>query len=113
MEEHQFETLWSYFWYIDSPVTLWIVHILALVVFLLLTLGLFSRTMSVLAYLIAVSYVHRVVPGAFFGLDKINIMLAMYLILGPCGACYSLDRWWKKRRAKERARTSPIDSVRR
>ena len=48
---------WSYFWLIDSPALLWTVHVAALVVFALLTLGLFSRVMSVLAWLIAVSYV--------------------------------------------------------
>lgn len=91
--------MWSYFWLIESPAVLWTVHIAALVVFALLTLGLFSRTMSVLAYVMAVAYVNRVSPGAFFGLDKINCMLAMYLMLGPCGACYSLDRWLARRRA--------------
>lgn len=82
---------WSYFWLIRSPVTLWLAHIAALVVFTLLTLGLFTRVAAVLAYLMAVSYVNRV-PGALFGLDQINCLLAMYLMLGPCGARYSLDR---------------------
>lgn len=111
MKEYHFDTLWSYFWYIKSPTVLWIAHIGALVVFLLLTLGLFSRVMSVLAYLIAVSYVHRVVPGAFFGLDKINCMLAMYLMLGPCGACFSLDRWLKRQKADDDELPPPKRSV--
>lgn len=90
--------VWSYFNYIQSPAILWTVHIAALVVFFLLTIGLFSRIMAVLAYVIAVSYANRVTPGAFFGLDVINCMLAMYLMLGPCGARYSLDRIWRLRR---------------
>jgi uncharacterized membrane protein YphA (DoxX/SURF4 family) len=89
---------WSYFNYIDSPTVLWIVHISALFVFFFLMIGFFSRTMAVLAYLIAVSYAHRVTPGAYFGLDKINCLLAMYLMLGPCGARYSVDRLWRLRR---------------
>jgi len=89
---------WSYFWWIDSPRVLWSVHIAALVVFALLTVGLFSRTSAVLAYLAAVSYVNRV-PGAQFGLDQINVMLAMYLMVGPCGSAYSLDRLIRKARA--------------
>ena len=44
--------------------------------FFLLTIGLFSRTMALLAFLFAVSYANRVTPGAYFGLDKINCMLA-------------------------------------
>ncbi len=90
--------VWSYFDYIQSPTVLWIVHLLALVVFFLLMAGLFSRTMALLAYVIAVSYANRITPGADFGLDKINCMLALYLMLGPCGARYSLDRLWRLRR---------------
>jgi uncharacterized membrane protein YphA (DoxX/SURF4 family) len=93
-----FRAIWSYFDYIPSPTLLWVVHIAALFVFFFLMVGFFSRTMAVLAYFIAVSYAARVTPGAYFGLDKINCMLAMYLMLGPCGARYSLDRIWRLRR---------------
>lgn len=87
---------WSYLWLIDSPGLLWAAHIAGLVVFALLTLGLFTRVVSVLAFLITVSYVNRV-PGSLFGLDQINGLLAMYLMIGPSGACYSLDRWMTRR----------------
>lgn len=87
---------WSHFWGIESTGVLWTVHIAALVVFALLTLGLFSRTMCVLAWLLTVSYAHRA-HGALFGLDQINALLAMYLMVGPCGARWSLDRWWRER----------------
>jgi hypothetical protein len=90
--------IWSHFDYIDSSKVRWAAHIGALSVFALLTLGLFSRTMALLAFLLAVSYANRVTPGAYFGLDKINCMLAMYLMVGPCGARYSLDRLWRMRR---------------
>ena len=99
LEQVHSEYVWSYFWLIESPEVLWAAHIGALVVFALLTIGFMSRIMSVLAFVIAVSYVHRVMPGAFFGLDKINCMLAMYLMLGPSGAYFSVDRWLAKRRA--------------
>ena len=89
---------WSYFWLIESPGLLWTVHMAALAVFLMFALGCYSRVTSVLSYLAAVAYVNRV-PGALFGLDQINVMLAMYVMLGPSGARYSLDRWWQLRRA--------------
>lgn len=89
---------WSYFWWLDTPAKLWTAHIAALVVFLLLTLGLFSRVMAPLAAIATLSYIHRV-PGALFGLDQINALLAIYLCIGPCGARYSLDAWIKKSRA--------------
>jgi hypothetical protein len=92
------DTPWSHFYFINSPKMMWTVHIAALAIFFMLTIGLFSRTMAVLAFLLAVSYANRVTPGAYFGLDKVNTMLAMYLMLGPCGARYSVDRLWRLRR---------------
>lgn len=89
---------WSHLWWCDSPGALWATHLAALGVFFCLAIGFCTRTMSVLAYLLAVSYVHRVLP-AFFGLDKINCMLAMYLMLGPSGAYFSVDRWLARRKA--------------
>ncbi|MES1213298.1 MAG: HTTM domain-containing protein [Singulisphaera sp.] len=81
---------WSYFWWINSPNVLWSVHIAALVAFFLLMIGLYSRVAAVASFVAAVSYVNRV-PGAQFGLDQINVMLATYLMLGPCGQRYSVD----------------------
>jgi hypothetical protein len=89
--------VWSYFWWIDSPALLWIVHVAALVVFAMLMLGFYSRVVAVLAYIAAISYAQRITPGAYFGLDRINCLLAMYLMLGPCGARYSLDAWLRRR----------------
>ncbi len=100
----------SLFYWIDSAWLLWSVHIFALAVFACLMLGLFSRTVSVLAFALAVSYAQRVSPGAYFGLDKVNCMLAMYLMLGPCGARYSLDRIWRIRKGKH-TNTEPRTSA--
>jgi len=91
-------SVWSLFFFIEQPWLLWCVHIFALLVFFCLMVGLFSRTAAVLGFALAVSYAHRVSPGAFFGLDKLNCMLAMYLMLGPCGARYSIDRLRQLRR---------------
>lgn len=89
--------VWSYFWLIHSRGALWAAHIAALAVFAMLTLGLFTRIVSVLAFLITVAYVNRI-PSAQFGLDQINVMLSMYLMIGPSGAAYSLDRLWARSR---------------
>ena len=83
---------WSYLWLIKSNGLLWTVHLAGLVVFAMLTIGWYSRITSVLAYVITVAYVNRL-PGSLFGLDQINGLLAMYLMFGPSGARYSVDRW--------------------
>jgi len=89
---------WSYLTGIESPTVLWTVHIAALVVFAMLMLGLFTRVVSILAWVAAISYFHRA-EGALFGLDQINIMLAMYLMIGASGDAWSLDRVIARHRA--------------
>jgi uncharacterized membrane protein YphA (DoxX/SURF4 family) len=91
--------IWTYFYWIHTPSALWIAHIAGLIVFALLIVGIFSRVMAVLAFLITASYANRVGHTALFGLDDINSLLAIYLMVGPCGDAYSLDRLWKRRRA--------------
>jgi uncharacterized membrane protein YphA (DoxX/SURF4 family) len=91
---------WSHLYWVDSPALLWALHIAALVVFLLLMIGLFSRVMAILACIITLSYCHRL-TGTLFGLDQINAFIAMYLTLGPCGAAYSVDRWLAHRRGDD------------
>lgn len=88
---------WSIFWYMESPWLLWTTHIAALISFAFLTLGLFTRASSILAFLFTLSYCHRL-QGALFGLDQINALLATYLMVGPSGAVWSLDRWLDKKR---------------
>ena len=84
-----------------DPTTLWVLHVLALAVFAMFAAGLFTRVTAVLSFLLAVSYANRL-SLALFGLDQLNCMLAMYLMLGPCGAHYSLDSWWKRRASRSR-----------
>jgi Vitamin K-dependent gamma-carboxylase len=81
----------SYLSYVESPALLWTLHIAALVVFALLTVGLCTRIVAPLALVITISYCHRL-SGALFGLDQINVLLATYLAIAPCGAAFSLDR---------------------
>jgi hypothetical protein len=99
---------WSLFYWIKPTWLLWMVHIFALLIFFMMFVGLFSRATSVLGFLLAVSYANRVTPGAFFGLDKTNCMLALYLMLGPCGARYSIDSLWRLHRGD---RSEPPDST--
>jgi hypothetical protein len=96
---HQGGFAWSYLWYVESPGLLWVLHGTGLIIFAMLTLGLYTRVTAVLAWIVTVSYCQRL-TGAFFGLDQVNAMLALYLMLGPSGAVYSLDAI-RRRRAGE------------
>ena len=103
---------WSHLWLCRSPGALWGAHLLALGVFTLLMVGLYTRPVSILAYLITVSYANRV-PAALFGLDQINALLALYLMLGPSGAAFSLDLWVLRRQARRAGKElpGPVPSV--
>jgi hypothetical protein len=94
------DLFWSHWHWIESPAAMWAAHIAALIVFALLALGLFTRVVSIFAWLLTISYAHRVMPGALFGLDDVNAMLAMYLLIGPSGAAYSLDGWLVLRKGR-------------
>lgn len=90
---------WSHLFYVESSAwSLWAAHGLALVILALFTVGLATRVTSILAFLITVSYSHRL-ASAQFGLDQINAMLAMYLMVGPSGHALSVDRWWRWRQS--------------
>ena len=99
---HESPFAWSYLNWIQSTSLLWAAHIAALAILAMFTLGVASRATSILAFVITVSYANRA-PGALFGLDQINGLLAMYLMVGPCGAAYSLDRVFAKFRCQGRA----------
>lgn len=88
---------WSFFWLARTPAAVAALHAAMLVACTLLTVGLFTRAASWATLALAISYVNRV-PGALFGLDQINLMLAMYLAVGPAGDAWSLDRWLAARR---------------
>jgi hypothetical protein len=83
---------WSHLWLSDSPAYVWTMHLVALAIFICLTLGLWTRITSVLACLLTLSYCHRLI-GSLFGLDQVNTMLTLYLLVGRSGDVWSLDRW--------------------
>jgi len=87
----------SYLNYVESPALLWTLHLAGLAIFALLTVGLLTRYVAPLALVITISYCHRL-KGALFGLDQVNVMLATYLAISPCGAVFSLDRYLAGRR---------------
>ena len=88
---------YSFWWFVPNHL-IHVVHWSCVAVFVLFTLGLWTRLTAVLSFVILVSYAYRV-PVALFGLDQINAMLTMYLMVGPCGERLSLDQWWKNRQA--------------
>jgi Vitamin K-dependent gamma-carboxylase len=88
----------SVWYHITETPTMWLVHCICLVIFLLFTLGLFTRTTSVLAWAASLNYIHRS-QLILFGQDTMQTILITYLMIGPSGATLSLDALRKRYRA--------------
>jgi len=80
------------FWFWVPAKGMWPAYAVSMVILALFTIGLWTRVTGALALFVAISYANRV-PAALFGLDQINIMLTLYLTIGPSGQTLSVDRW--------------------
>lgn len=89
---------WSYLWYATSPTILWIHQLLAIAVTLCMTIGLATRVVVPIAWLMQLMFMHRL-TGALFGLDQVTTMLVTYLVIAPSGSVWSVDSWLRRRRA--------------
>lgn len=110
VEFHETPFGWTHWLWFESPQVLWTIHVLGLCIVFLMTIGLATRVTSILTFLLTVSYVHRV-PGALFGLDQINVLLAMYLMVGNCGYAYSIDRWLAERKGKRLPERTTLTNI--
>jgi vitamin K-dependent gamma-carboxylase-like protein len=62
-----------------------------------LLLGLGSRLSAAVAWMLSVSFIQANPPVHNAG-DSVRTIILFYLMLSPCGACWSLDSRWKQRR---------------
>lgn len=87
----------SYWFVIDEPRALYVVHGLGLLVAALFAAGVATRVTSVLTFVVVISYIHR---GPFLTgpLEPVLSAFLLYLCLAPCGRQLSFDAWWKHRR---------------
>ncbi len=90
-------TAWSHFDWLSSSGMVTVCHWLAILIFVLFTLGVWTRITSVIAWLLVVSYANRA-TGSLFGLDQINAFLTLYLAIGNSGGSFSIDRLLKNRK---------------
>jgi hypothetical protein len=90
------------FWFWMPASGMWAAHAASMVILALFTIGLWTRLTGALAVFVAISYANRV-PSALFGLDQINVMLTLYLTIGPSGSALSIDRLLALRRKGKNA----------
>jgi hypothetical protein len=90
------EFAFSYLNHVHSSSMLYAAHWAGVAVLALYTAGLFTRVTSVLALVVALSYIHRG-PLLTGHVEPILAFLMFYLCLGPAGAEWSLDRFLRLR----------------
>ena len=92
----------SYLWNISNPLVLWLHQAVTIGVTAAFVVGFMTRFTAPAAWFLQLMYIHRL-TGALFGLDQIVTYCAMYLMLAPSGACYSVDAVLRKKLNQRRS----------
>jgi hypothetical protein len=93
--------IWSIYFHVQDPLWIWVIHISVLVAMFLFTIGFCTRVTGVLTWLGVITYIHRT-PALLFGMDTMTNLAALYLMVSPCGAALSVDRWLALRRERRK-----------
>jgi hypothetical protein len=95
--------VWSVWFHVTNPTWMMIVHGAFLVAMFCFAIGLWTRVTSVLTWIGVLSYIHRA-PTSLFGMDTMINLLVLYLMIGPSGDAFSVDRLLARYRADRQAR---------
>ena len=87
---------WSWYFATSSSAVRMALGILTMIAGLTLAAGMATRLSAVVAFAGLVSAANRA-PLNVFGLDDTLGMLLISLVIGPAGACLSIDRWLQGR----------------
>lgn len=83
----------SLLWCVDgSPTLMAVVHGVAILNAVLLTIGLWSRVAAPVAFLLTASFANRN-PAALYGFDQVLGFVTLYLSVNPGHGWLSVDRW--------------------
>src|SRR4051812_37888543 len=88
--DHKGTAVFSYWYHVTDPTTMYVLHAAFLGVCVLFTIGLWTRVTSVLAWVGSLNYIHRG-QLILFGQDTMQTILLVYLMVGPSGAALSVD----------------------
>lgn len=102
--------IFSLWYHLTDPVQMRIAHTVILACMFLFAIGFCSRITGVLTWIFLLFYINRS-NVSVFGMDTMMNILAMYLIIGPSGAAFSVDRlierWIASRRGVSGAALEP------
>ncbi len=105
---------WSVYFHLTDTSAIITVHVLFLLAMALFTAGFATRVTSVVSWIAMMSYIQRA-PTTLFGMDTMMNILMIYLMIAPCGATLSVDRWlqcwWARRRGEQMPPVEPSVSA--
>ena len=99
LSETQTHHFWSVFHLLGSPAAVWTAYAAGLLAALALTLGLFTRTCSVLLFVLVVSLRWRS-PLMLNSGDQLMAIMSFWLMFADSGRRWSIDAWWRARRGR-------------
>jgi hypothetical protein len=102
--------IFSLWYHITDPTAMAVTHGVVLLVMFCLAIGFCSRITSVLTWIFLIGYINRS-NASVFGVDTMMNMLALYLMIGPSGAAYSVDRLIERWLAARRGSPIPRHAV--
>lgn len=90
-------TFWSLLGWVENPSVLHTAAAVWAAAAVLLLLGLCSRVSAAVAWALSQSFL-ALNPYAHNAGDTVRTIVLLYLVVAPCGAAWSLDRWLRRRR---------------
>lgn len=96
------QTLWSIYFHVEDPFWTSVIHGGIIFVMVLFMLGLWTPITSKLTWIGSMMYIQRFYSTMLFGMDTMTNIGLFYLMLSPCGAALSLDRWLQVRAERRR-----------
>ncbi|MGL6076136.1 MAG: hypothetical protein ACRC8S_18410 [Fimbriiglobus sp.] len=104
--------VFSLWFHVTDPTEMRIAHTCILIVFVMFTIGLYTRITSVLTWLGILTYIHRS-QQIVFGMDTMMNILMIYLMISHCGGALSVDRLWNRYRAVRASldRSGKLDAI--
>jgi hypothetical protein len=106
--------IFSFWYHLTDPVQMRIAHAVVLLVMFLFAIGFCSRVTGVMTWIFLIQYINRS-NVSVFGVDTMMNILALYLIIGPSGAAFSVDRlierWIARKRGLPLAPLTPSISA--
>lgn len=100
----------SIFYYIENITLIHALHTFFLLLLLMLVVGLFTRPVSILVYILHLNFIFRN-PTVMFGVDMIATFFFLYLPFTQAGARLSIDAWLRKRRQKNMLNHSSLSHI--